>query len=92
MPSQPSIASIASKPGKPGSSTRMETRSSVFGSKARRISELEERVRDVENDLWLQVDWNQEQVQRIDQLVSQQDKLANDLRKLKHSLDSKGLI
>ncbi len=59
----------------------METRYSVFWSKAKRIEFLEERVRDVESDLWLQVEWNREQVQRIDQLealLTSQAKLLAD--------------
>lgn len=54
--------------------------------KPRRLArwELEALIQDFESDLWLQVEWNREVSARIDHLESQQAKLANDLRELRH--------
>ncbi len=57
----------------------------MFWSKAKRIDDLEERLHDVESDLWLQTEWNQEQVQRIDRLealLASQAELLADQSKL----------
>lgn len=56
----------------------------MFKWKQSKLRQLEARISTLDLESSLQFDWNIQQSARISELESQQAKLANDLRELRH--------